>query len=229
VQLFLDSGDETHIRRWSATGAIDGVTTNPTILLAQGWRDLREGVQRVTRAAAPRPVSVEVYASEPADMLEQAHRFASWADNVVVKIPVLAPDGRHLLDVVHTLEGAGVRVNCTACFSFGQGMLAAKAGASYVSLLSGRIDDEGGDGPATVGALCSWLDRWQLPTRVIVGSARCPRDVQAAAVAGAHVVTVAPAVLAKVADHRFSRATSAQFTLDGQAAFATPVPTEMPA
>jgi transaldolase len=219
MQLFLDSADEQEIAHWLATGVIDGVTTNPTILLRQRWPDLRRGVERLARLIAPRPLSVEVYACEPEEMIEQGTCFARWADNVVVKIPVIGGDGTSYLEVVHVLEDHGVRVNCTACLSFCQGVLAAKAGATFVSLLAGRIEDEGGDGPATVGQLCSWLSAWRMPARVIVGSVRSPRDFLACAQAGAHAITVPAAVLAKVIDHRYSRATAAQFTTDGQQAF----------
>jgi transaldolase len=121
--------------------------------------------------------------------------------------------------VVHILETHGVRVNCTCCLSFCQGVLAAKAGATYVSLLAGRIEDEGGDGPETVGRLCSWLSAWRMPTQVIVGSVRSPRDFLACAQAGAHAITVPASVLDKLIDHRYSRTTAAQFTSDGQEAF----------
>jgi transaldolase len=219
MQLFLDSGDEQEIAHWMATGVVDGVTTNPTILLRQRWPDLQRGVDRLARLIAPRPLSVEVYASEPDEMIVQGNRFAAWADNVVVKIPAIGGDGTSYLEVVHVLEAHGVRVNCTACLSFCQGVLAAKAGATYVSLLAGRIDDEGGDGSETVTRFSSWLARWQMPTQVIVGSVRSPRDFQACASAGAHAITVPASVLARLIDHRYSRATAAQFTSDGQEAF----------
>jgi transaldolase len=219
MQLFLDSGDEQEVAHWMATGVIDGVTTNPSILLRQRWPDLQRGVDRLAKLIAPRPLSVEVYASEADEMIEQANRFAAWADNVVVKIPVIGDDGTSYLEVVHILETHGVRVNCTCCLSFCQGVLAAKAGATYVSLLAGRIEDEGGDGPETVGRLCSWLSAWRMPTQVIVGSVRSPRDFLACAQAGAHAITVPPSVLDKLIDHRYSRATAAQFTSDGQEAF----------
>jgi transaldolase len=219
MQLFLDTADEQQIMHWLGSGVVDGVTTNPTILRSQRWPDLCQGVCRLARLIAPFPLSVEVYSADADEMLEQSTRFASWADNVVVKIPVIGEHGGHYLDVVHTLESQGVRVNCTACLSYGQGLLAAKAGATYVSLLAGRIEDEGGDGVAVVHQLCSFLDNWQLATRVIVGSVRAPRDLQAYAQAGAHIITVSPSVLGKMVDHRYSRATVAQFTRDGREAF----------
>jgi transaldolase len=218
MQLFLDTADEHEIEHWLETGVIDGVTTNPTILLDKGWSDPAAGIRRIARLIAPRPVSVEVWAVQPDEMIEQAGRLASWADNVVVKIPVIGENGRPYLDVVHTLESHGVRVNCTACLSFCQGLLASKAGATYVSLLSGRIDDEGGNGPDTVGRLSHWLDESGSDSRVIVGSVRCPRDFQSSAQAGAHIITVPPAILTKIVDHRYSRETAAQFTRDGVSA-----------
>ncbi|TDD96797.1 transaldolase family protein [Actinomadura rubrisoli] len=219
MQIFIDTADELEVRHWSRYGVVDGVTTNPSLLLAQRWTRLQNGVVRLANAIHPRPLSVEVFADEDHEMLAQARTFAGWADNIVIKVPVIDGDGRPLLEVVHRLESEGVRVNCTACMSFGQAALAAKAGATYVSLLAGRIDDEGNDGSGVVGQTCSWLRDWGMPSRVIAGSIRAPRDVQRLAAAGVHVITVPPPILTKLVDHRYSRATSAQFTRDGQQAF----------
>lgn len=225
MKIFIDTADESEVREWDRHGIVDGVTTNPSILLAQHWSKLRNGITRLARVIAPRPLSVEVYADDARGMADQAREFAGWADNVVIKVPVIDPDGRPLLDVVHELESCGVRVNCTACMSFAQAVLAAKAGATYVSLLSGRIDDEGNDGPGVVAQTCAWLRDWNLPSQVIAGSIRAPKDIQRLAVAGVHAVTVPPAILTKLVDHRYARATSAQFTRDGQRAFGAPVET----
>jgi transaldolase len=220
MRIFLDTADEQDIKDWLPTGVVDGVTTNPTILRRQRWSDPRTGVCELAGLVAPRPLSVAVYSDDPDEMVVQGSRFATWADNIVVKVPIVREDGGHNLEVIHTLQAQGVRVNCTACLSYNQGVLAAKAGATYVSVLGGRVDDEGGDGPAVVAQLCSFVDSWRLPARVLVGSVRAPRDLRVYAQAGAHIVTVTPAVLTKAVDHRYSRATVAQFNSDGREAFA---------
>jgi transaldolase len=218
VELFLDTSRLAEIEKWLAHGVVDGVTTNPTILLKDGQRDLETAAQRIAALIHPRPLSVEVLSSEPAEMLRQARLFARWAENIVVKITVVDQQGQPLLRVVHELEADGIRVNCTACLSFGQAMLAAKAGASYVSLFVGRIDDEGHDGAAVIRQTRQWLDAWGSPAKLIAGSMRGTVDVQKAALAGAHVVTVPPEILSKLVDHRYSRATVQQFLEDGQQA-----------
>jgi transaldolase len=151
-------------------------------------------------------------------MLEQARICSQWARNVVVKIPVITANGRSCLDVVHTLTREDIAVNCTALLSFNQAILAAKAGATYVSLFAGRIADEGGDADAVVANVREWLDKWTYHSRIIVGSIRSAIDVQNAALAGAHVVTVPPQFLAKMVDHRYTRETVRQFNQDAESA-----------
>jgi transaldolase len=218
MELFLDTGDVREITRWLSYGVIDGVTTNPSILLASGRYDVPEASREIAELLGERPLSVEVTSDEPEEMLAQAREFASWAPNIVVKVPVENSGGRPCLDVVHRLAGGGVRVNVTACLSFGQAMLAAKAGATFVSLFAGRISDEGHDPAHVIGLTTGWLERWKFRTKVIVGSIRAPINVQEAAVAGAHVVTVPPKLLQQLADHKYSRFTAAQFLADAAAA-----------
>lgn len=219
MRIFIDTADEAEIRQWDRFGVVDGATTNPTIMLDQGVNDLRGGVLRLARLLAPRPVSVEVFADDPDVMVQQGREFASWGDNIVIKVPVIDGDGHPLLTVVRELSRQGVAVNCTACMSFGQAVLAAKAGARYVSLLAGRIDDEGNDGSEVIRLTCSWMRAWDAGAEVIAASVRAPRDVQRLAGTGVPVITIPPPVLRKLVDHRYSRATSEQFTRDGQRAF----------
>jgi transaldolase len=114
------------------------------------------------------------------------------------------------------LVRSGIKVNVTACMSFGQAILATKAGATFVSLFAGRMSDEGVDAPAVIAATVEWLHNWAYPTQVIVGSIREAINVQAAAMAGAHVVTVPPKFLNQLVDHKFSRFTVQQFLDDGR-------------
>lgn len=199
-------------------GVVDGVTTNPSIMLKCGVRDLEAHARAITAAIGDRPLSVEVTTNDHELMLAQGRALATWAPNIVVKIPVINEDGEPSLGVIHELEGAGIRVNATACLSFGQAMLAAKAGATYVSLFAGRIGDEGHDPAAVIRATRAWLDDWGYRSRIIIGSIRAAYDVQTAAQAGAHVITIPPEFLAKVADHRYSRETVRQFVKDASAA-----------
>jgi transaldolase len=133
----------------------------------------------------------------------------------VVKIPVETSTGRPCLDVIHTLSTENIKVNTTACLSFGQAILSAKAGATYVSLFAGRISDEGSDPKRVIRLTAEWLARWSLRTKIIVGSIREAINIQDAACAGAHVITVPPKFLAQLADHKYSRFTVEQFLRDG--------------
>jgi transaldolase len=220
MQIFVDSADFQEVERWLRQGIVDGVTTNPSIMLKDGVYDIEAGARRLCELLKDRPVSVEVTTNEPREMLEQARAFATWARNVVVKIPVITEDGRSCLDVVNTLTGEGIAVNCTALLSFNQAMLAAKAGATYVSIFAGRIADEGNDPSVVIRHVRTWLEEWDSPARIIVGSIRATMDVQNAALAGAHIVTVPPQFLSKMLDHKYTRETVRQFNQDATKALA---------
>ncbi|HLB27530.1 MAG TPA: transaldolase family protein [Dehalococcoidia bacterium] len=214
MEIFLDTANLDEIERWLACGTVDGVTTNPSIMLKDGGYDVRRRAVEIARLIEPRPVSVEVTGNDPEEMVEQAEVFAAWAPNIVVKIPVINEHGQPCLGVVRRLERQGIRVNLTACLSFGQAVLGAKAGATYVSIFAGRVADEGGDAPGVIRAVREWLDLWGSPAKIIAGSIRSAVDVQSAAQACAHVVTVPPAFLDKFIDHRYSRETVRGFNED---------------
>lgn len=216
--IFADTADAKEIRTWLEYGVIDGATTNPSIMLAAGQYHLRRGAEEIARLLGDRPLSVEVVSDDREVMLEQAREFALWAPNIVVKIPVITSTGEPCLGVISTLAKEGIRVNATACMSFNQAMLAAKAGATYVSLFAGRISDEGASAAGVVRAVRTWIDDWKLPVQIIVGSIRETMNVQEAAQAGAHVVTVPPKFLRQMIDHKYSRFTVAQFLADGLSA-----------
>jgi transaldolase len=218
MEIFADSADLTEIRTWLDFGVIDGVTTNPSILLASGVYDLRLGALAIAKLIGDRPLSVEVVTDDPDTMFRQAVEMAGWAPNIVIKIPIITTQGDPCLGVIAKLMKAGVRVNATACLSFNQAMLAAKAGATYISLFAGRISDEGADASEVVRNTADWLKTWDLPSKIIVGSIRETVNVQGAAMAGAHVVTVPPKFLRQMVDHKYSRFTVAQFLADGLSA-----------
>jgi transaldolase len=216
MQIFVDSANPGEIGHWLRQGVVDGVTTNPSIMLKDGVRDIEARARELCQLVNDRPVSIEVTTNDPKEMLEQARTCAQWARNVVIKIPVITEDGRSCLEVVNTLTRENIAVNCTALLSFNQAVLAAKSGATYVSLFAGRIADEGGDADLVVSKVREWLDKWSYASRIIVGSIRSAVDVQNAAQAGAHVVTVPPQFLAKMIDHRYTRETVRQFNRDAE-------------
>jgi transaldolase len=220
MQIFVDSANLGEIECWLRQGVVDGVTTNPSIMLKDGVSDIEARARQLCKLLIDRPVSIEVTTNDPKEMLQQARIFAKWAGNVVIKIPVITEDGKSCLEVVNALTREDIAVNCTALLSFNQAILAAKAGATYVSIFAGRIADEGGDSNIVVRNIRSWLDQWAYPSRIIVGSIRAAMDVQSAALAGAHVVTVPPQFLSKMVDHRYTRETVRQFNQDAKSAMA---------
>jgi transaldolase len=149
-------------------------------------------------------------------MLEQGRLFATWARNIVVKIPIVNEFGESCLGVIHRLTREGIAVNSTAILSFNQAILAAKAGATYVSIFAGRVADEGNDPAVVIRNVRNWLDEWKSPARIIVGSIRTVMDIQSAALAGAHIITIPPQFLPKMVDHRYTRETVRQFVQDAE-------------
>jgi transaldolase len=214
VEIFLDSSNLEEIKKWTQEGIIDGVTTNPSIILKDGVLDLESGTRRICAALGEKPVSVEVTTNDHGEMLQQARIFANWGPNIVVKIPIVNQDGISSLGVIHKLTTQNISVNATAILSFNQAILAAKAGATYVSIFAGRIADEGNDPAIVIRNVRAWLDMWGYTSRIIVGSIRGVADVQAAALAGAHIVTIPPQFLPKMVDHKYSRETVRQFNED---------------
>ena len=220
MRIFLDSADVKQVEKWLQQGVIDGVTTNPSIMLKDGVYDVEEGARQLASLLGERPVSVEVTTNDHKEMIRQARQFTSWATNLVVKIPVVNEYGESCLGVVHTLTQEGIRINTTAILSFNQAMLAAKAGATYVSIFVGRIADEGNDPAVVIRNVRQWLDEWRASAEIIVGSIRTAMDIQTAALAGAHVVTIPPQFLPKIVDHKYTRETVRQFNSDAERALA---------
>jgi transaldolase len=216
MQIFIDSADAKQIETWLAQGVVDGVTTNPSIMFKDGLKDLEEGARRLATLLGDRPLSVEVTSNDHMVMLEQARTFATWARNIVVKIPIVNEFGESCLGVIHRLTQEGIGVNATAILSFNQAILAAKAGATYSSIFAGRVADEGNDPAMVIRNVRNWLDEWESPARIIVGSIRTVMDIQNAALAGAHIITIPPQFLPKMVDHRYTRETVRQFVQDAE-------------
>jgi transaldolase len=153
-------------------------------------------------------------------MLGQGRTLARWAPNVVVKIPVTNAKGESCLGVIHALSQEDIAVNTTAILSFNQAVLAAKAGAAYVSIFAGRIADEGSDPAIVIRNVRAWLDEWKYTAKIIVGSIRTVMDIQSAALAGAHIITIPPQFISKMLDHKYTRETVLQFNRDAERALA---------
>ena len=218
MKIFMDSADLREIDKWMRQGIVDGVTTNPSIMFKDGVYDIEEGARRISALLGERPLSVEVTTNDPEEMILQGRTLATWGPNIAVKIPIVNEQGESCLGVISALTGEGIRVNTTAILSFNQAMLATKAGATYVSIFAGRVADEGNDPAIVIRNVRHWLDDWEFPAEIIVGSIRAVMDIQNAALAGAHIVTIPPQFLPKMVDHKYTRDTVRQFNRDAEKA-----------
>jgi len=195
MQFFIDSAEVGEIKKALAMGLCDGVTTNPS-LVAKTGRPFGEVLKEITSLVRG-PVSAEVTAVEYEGMMKEARALARVADNVVVKIPMLIEGMRAVKD----LATDGIRTNVTLCFSPTQALMAAKAGATYVSPFVGRLDDISEDGMALVGEILEIYRNYDFATKVLVASVRNPMHVVKAARMGADVATIPFAVLEQLARH----------------------------
>ena len=211
MRFFLDTADVQEIEKGLSWGMVDGVTTNPSLIARMGKKYLPT-VQEIARLV-PGPVSGEVLATDYEGMLEEAHRLAELAENVVVKVPLL-PEG---LRVVRTLSEEEIQTNVTLCFSANQALLAGKAGASYISPFIGRLDDVGQDGMKLIEDVIEIYDNYDFDTQVLVASVRHPVHVVQAAKLGAEVVTLPFKVLEKLYRHPLTDNGLDQFLADWRA------------
>ena len=195
MNLFLDTADTAVLRTLAATGLVDGVTTNPSIIAKIG-RPMREVIAEIC-GLVEGPVSAEVAASEVEGMLAEGRALADIATNVVVKLP-LTKDG---LIATRVLSDEGIQTNVTLCFSANQALLAAKAGATYVSPFVGRLDDAGEDGMQLIHDIRAIYDNYAFDTEILAASMRGPEHVQAAAIAGADCATLPPTVFEALFKH----------------------------
>jgi len=221
VAIFLDTSDVAEIERFHRMGIIRGVTTNPSILLKAGitggLRGIEERSRSIAEMIAPLPLSVEVTSNDPDQMLRQAQAFAGWGDNIVVKITIHGPEGElDNLEVIHDLEAThGIRVNVTAMMSAQQCFLAAMAGATYVSIFGGRINNMGYNACDEITKLRALLDRFGLASQIIVGSTREVLNVVEWLEAGAHIVTTTPNLIEGMLVHPYTKETVQMFLRDG--------------
>jgi transaldolase len=209
MKFFVDTADTDDIRDLAATGLVDGVTTNPSLIAKSGRKFL--DVVREICEMVPGPVSAEVTATDFKTMLEEGKKLAAVAPNIAVKVP-LTPDG---LKTCKALSDDGHMVNVTLCFSAGQAILAAKAGASFISPFVGRLDDLGSDGMNLISDICEIYDQYEnFTTEVLVASIRGPLHLVEAARMGAHVATMPPGVLRQLYKHPLTDAGLAAFLAD---------------
>ncbi len=219
--IFLDTGRLDEIAKYHALGVIRGVTTNPTILVKDGvnggWPGIERRCKEIAHLVEPLPVSVEVTTNDPTGMLDQARTFAAWAPNINVKITIHGPEGgTENLRLVHELETKhDIRVNVTAMMSAQQCLLAAMAGATYVSIFGGRVNNMGYDSRQEVQRLRRLLDAFGSPARIIVGSTREVLNIVEWFEAGADIVTAVPSFLEGMLVHPYSKETVKMFLEDG--------------
>ena len=195
MKFFIDTADINEIKELAATGMVDGVTTNPSLAAKSGKKFL--DLVREICAIVPGPVSAEVTALDYATMMKEAAVLRKIATNVTIKVP-LTPDG---LKACKSLSSDGGMVNVTLCFSPAQALLAAKAGASFISPFVGRLDDIGSDGMALIDDICTIYRNYDFKTEVLVASIRHPMHIVEAAKIGAHVSTMPPSTLRQLFNH----------------------------
>ena len=195
MKFFADTADVNEIRELAATGLLDGVTTNPS-LVAKSGRDFKEVIAEIC-SIVEGPVSDETTALDADTMVEQGRKLAKIADNVAVKVP-LTFDG---LKACRTLSQGGTMVNVTLCFSANQALLAAKAGASFISPFIGRLDDINLDGMELIREIRDIYDNYDFDTEILAASIRSANHVKEAALIGADVVTAPPSVLKSLVKH----------------------------
>ncbi len=197
MRFFLDTANLEQVKKGVKLGVISGVTTNPSLVSKEGKADYKHVVQEIC-SVVPGPVSTEVLSLDVPGMLDEAKKIAKWADNVVVKIPATLEG----VEVTKQLSRENIKVNFTLCFSVNQALLAAEAGATFVSPFVGRLDDIGEDGMGLIKEIVDVYRKYpEIKTQVLAASIRHPRHCVEAAKAGADVATVPYGVLLQMIQH----------------------------
>jgi len=205
VKIFADTSKVEEIREFASWGVIDGVTTNPKIIATDG-NDLESTIKEICKIT-PGPVSVEVTTNDYEGMVKEGTHYASWAKNIVVKVPVI-PSG---LKALVAFKAKGIRTNATCAMSYNQAILAAKAGATYVSLFYGRMGDLGFDPYIVIKNTAETYAKWDCKSEIISGSIRSLLDVKRSIQAGAHIVTVPPKFLRQMVSNPMTDKTVDEF------------------
>lgn len=208
MKFFVDTAEVEAIAELHALGMVDGVTTNPSLILKSG-RDILEVTKEIC-SIVPGPVSAEVVATKAEDMIAEGRKLAAIAPNIAVKVP-LTWDG---LKTCKVLSGEGFMVNVTLCFSVNQALIAAKAGASFISPFVGRLDDINMDGMELIGDIRTVYDNYEFKTEILAASIRTVNHVTQCALIGADVITAPPAVIKALASHPLTDKGLDQFMKD---------------
>lgn len=212
MKLFIDSADPKDITDLAATGLVDGVTTNPSLAAKTGL-DIFESLKIIT-AAVPGPISAEVLATDAAGMIAEGERYAKVAKNITIKVP-MTWDG---MKACRTLRDMGLMVNVTLCFSPVQAMIAAKAGATFISPFIGRVDDAGEDGMQLIRDIRQIYDNYNFKTEILAASIRSVSHVRECALAGADVATLPPNIFRALINHPLTDKGLAAFLADAKKA-----------
>jgi transaldolase len=211
MKFFADTAEIEEIRELAATGLLDGVTTNPSLVQKSG-RDFIDVLKEITKACSG-PVSAEVVALDYEGMMAQAEKLRRVADNIAIKVPLTEAG----LKACRALSSDKTMVNVTLCFSAGQALLAAKAGATFISPFVGRLDDIGHSGMELISDIRMIYDNYDFQTEILVASVRSPMHVIEAAKIGADVMTAPPKIIHQLFKHPLTDAGLAAFLSDWQA------------
>lgn len=208
MKFFLDTANIDEIKRISYLGLVDGVTTNPTIISREG-KDFKSVIKEIC-SIVDGPVSAEVISTDCEGMVQEAEEISKWSSNVVVKIP-LTEDG---LEAVNILSKKGIKTNVTLVFTVAQGLMAAKAGATYISPFVGRLDDIASDGIDLIKKLKTILTEYNYDTKIIAASIRNIKHLENSALSGAHIATIPGTLFSKLWQHPLTDSGIQQFLDD---------------
>jgi transaldolase len=212
MKIFIDSGDTKEIKEAHDMGLVDGVTTNPT-LAAKSGKNFKELILEITEIVDG-PISAEVVSTKAEEMITEGEGIAAWHKNIVVKVPLI-PEG---LKAVKHLSAKGIKTNVTLCFTASQALLAAKAGATYISPFVGRLDDISTDGMQVIRDIRTIYDNYGYETQILTASARSPMHFLEAARIGSDVITAPFNVLTALLKHPLTDSGLAKFLADWEAA-----------
>ncbi|MBY0402321.1 MAG: fructose-6-phosphate aldolase [Cyanobacteria bacterium] len=197
MQLFVDTADLNEIRQAASLGVISGVTTNPTLLAKSGQGDVKSAILEICEYFPESPISVECVSETAAEMIEEGKKFVKWAKNIYVKVPFCVEG----IKAVKAFSSEGIRTNVTLVFSSNQALLAASAGATYISSFVGRLDDIDFDGMQVIEQAVTLMSLHNFPSKILAASIRHPLHVSQSAQAGADIATIPYKVIQQMYHH----------------------------
>ena len=211
MKFFVDTCDLNSIDYWLDIKVCEGITTNPLIIKKQGITDVMEHLKKMVKLAGDKPVSIQVSGEDPQGIRDQAKLYQSFGENVVIKVPVVDSTGKSQISIINELAEDGYAINATACMMSTQAIMAAKAGARYVSLFFGRISDEGANPIEQIQIVREWIDQANSNAEIIVGSIRTVYSITSALKGRPLICTVTPDILNKCTTHNMSKHTAIEF------------------